>query len=113
MQKDHPKTPPASQNGWSVPDESSLKALNLEQLQKLLAKVKKFEEQIQTRIADKVEERLDQNRCVVCMDKSRSVVIIPCFHMILCDTCANRLTNSSGVCPQCRGIIKELKKVYV
>jgi uncharacterized protein YggU (UPF0235/DUF167 family) len=48
----------------------------------------------------------DENAdCVVCMDASHEVVIVPCGHFCMCKECANILQNSSGKCPMCRGDI--------
>ena len=40
----------------------------------------------------------DATLCVVCLERRRSHVAIPCGHLALCGTCAARLT----ACPCCR-----------
>ena len=55
-------------------------------------------------------QRQDQDQCVVCMDGEINVVLVPCGHMILCETCANQLTNKK--CPTCRQNISQIVKVF-
>lgn len=40
--------------------------------------------------------------CVVCMTNSRSVVLIPCGHLAVCQSCYGRLQQ----CPICRAVIR-------
>ena len=39
-----------------------------------------------------------QVRCVVCLDRVRSVVFLPCFHLVSCDVCQYGVLT----CPVCR-----------
>ena len=39
------------------------------------------------------------NECVICMDKKREYICIPCGHYCLCRNCKNRM---KGKCPVCR-----------
>lgn len=56
------------------------------------------------------EQQEENNHCIVCMDKEINVVLVPCGHMIMCDGCANKLTNKS--CPTCRKPITQIVKVF-
>lgn len=40
--------------------------------------------------------------CVVCMDRIRSVVLVPCGHFSLCAECAHQMQVTSSKCPMCR-----------
>lgn len=50
--------------------------------------------------------------CVVCNDKSPTHVIVPCFHMCLCQDCVSPI-EKTGNCPICRGEIKSINKVFI
>jgi Zinc finger, C3HC4 type (RING finger) len=41
--------------------------------------------------------------CVVCMDRIRAVVLVPCGHFNLCAECAHQMQMTSAQCPMCRG----------
>ncbi|KAF6264578.1 hypothetical protein COO60DRAFT_1266813 [Scenedesmus sp. NREL 46B-D3] len=41
--------------------------------------------------------------CVVCMDAPRSVLLLPCKHLALCEACSVQLQGSAAnCCPVCR-----------
>ncbi|KAK3089557.1 hypothetical protein FSP39_004595 [Pinctada imbricata] len=46
---------------------------------------------------DKLIKYQQQLKCVMCMDRNRSVTSLPCNHRAMCDTCAAKSTN----CPEC------------
>lgn len=50
--------------------------------------------------------------CVVCNDNSPTHVVVPCFHMCLCQDCAPPV-EKTGNCPICRGEIKSINKVFI
>jgi hypothetical protein len=56
-----------------------------------------------------VQENLIDNSCVVCMDRDRAIVTLPCNHMVMCEECAEQLTQ----CPTCRADIKDTIKPYM
>jgi len=57
----------------------------------------------ETPILEKVYK--EEGDCVVCMDLSPEVAIVPCGHFCLCKTCAQSLQNKKMNCPMCRGDI--------
>ncbi len=46
--------------------------------------------------------------CVSCSRYQRSVVLIPCGHLILCVACAHSLAS----CPMCQSDISATLKIY-
>ncbi|KAJ1403709.1 hypothetical protein B484DRAFT_338341 [Ochromonadaceae sp. CCMP2298] len=38
--------------------------------------------------------------CVICCEKEKSVVLLPCRHLCLCDTCSTH--DQLVICPLCR-----------
>ncbi|KAK3249300.1 hypothetical protein CYMTET_41245 [Cymbomonas tetramitiformis] len=52
----------------------------------------------------------DERVCVLCMDETPSVAIIPCGHMCMCTECAKNARVKT--CPLCRATAKGTLKVY-
>eukprot|EP01125_Pyxidicula_operculata_P009026 TRINITY_DN2980_c0_g1_i7.p1 TRINITY_DN2980_c0_g1~~TRINITY_DN2980_c0_g1_i7.p1 ORF type:complete len:288 (+),score=64.56 TRINITY_DN2980_c0_g1_i7:211-1074(+) len=55
-----------------------------------------------------VDEYENPNECVVCMDAPRTVVNIPCGHMVCCEACGNLVKT----CPICRSAVSDILKVF-
>lgn len=54
--------------------------------------------------------------CVVCMDQPRSVLLLPCKHLALCEACSKELQSSGGTgeCPVCRvPVAQYIEGVYM
>lgn len=51
--------------------------------------------------------------CVVCLERKKSVLVMPCKHLCLCKTCSDQLLQYQNHCPMCRKDIAELISVYV
>lgn len=55
----------------------------------------------------------DSSSCVICLEKPRNVVILPCFHVALCDDCVRSLQKSTEAeCPVCRLRITGVEPFY-
>ncbi|CAD8146288.1 unnamed protein product [Paramecium octaurelia] len=53
----------------------------------------------------------EQDICVICLTKTRSIILEPCLHFILCQECVNHLDKE--ICPFCRiKIEKKIKVLY-
>ena len=55
------------------------------------------------------EDNERRRQCIVCRDRDRSVLMIPCRHLCLCDECNDRLTDLQ--CPVCREVVVDTIKV--
>lgn len=52
--------------------------------------------------------------CVICLERSRSIVIMPCRHLCLCKECSQQLLmRYESRCPVCRNDILSFLPVYV
>jgi hypothetical protein len=58
--------------------------------------------------------------CVVCLDAPRSVLLLPCKHLALCEECSQSLqgsaggTGSGGCCPVCRvPVLQHISGVFM
>jgi len=52
----------------------------------------------------------DANLCVICLDKPKSIVLVPCGHVCICSSCS-RLSNLTN-CPICRDPVNTMLRVY-
>jgi hypothetical protein len=51
--------------------------------------------------------------CVVCFDAPKDHIIVPCYHLCVCEACANLLTQmDKPTCPICRAAIQQTNKVF-
>lgn len=50
--------------------------------------------------------------CVVCFERMRAVVFVPCSHLAVCLTCARTLMPSP-LCPVCRDPVKQMSRVRI
>jgi hypothetical protein len=51
-------------------------------------------------VRDQIDVQKEQRMCIICCEKEKSVVLLPCRHLCLCDTCSTH--DQLAVCPLCR-----------
>lgn len=52
-----------------------------------------------------LDDVLDEDTaCIACMEVARDTIIVPCGHLVLCQSCAKGITT----CPMCRMAVSEL-----
>lgn len=52
----------------------------------------------------------DKKQCVICWERERNYILIPCGHYMLCGTCA--CTTIGKECPYCRKQIYDIQQVF-
>lgn len=58
-------------------------------------------------------EAADAIRCAICLDKEKTVVVVPCGHKCMCVACAKQLQASLAPrCPLCRGALERITRVF-
>jgi hypothetical protein len=58
-------------------------------------------------------KKLNPSDCVVCFNRARDVVLIPCGHYGLCEMCAQQLFHDgTKECPICRRKINQIVKLF-
>lgn len=70
----------------------------------------RMESRKQNRDDDKSEEVLAGQKCIVCFDNPREVLLEPCNHVCLCENCAERI---GSFCPLCRKGISNKKAIFL
>ena len=55
----------------------------------------------------------EEAQCVVCFDAPKDHILVPCYHLCVCEACANLLTQmDKPTCPICRTAIQHTNKVF-
>lgn len=52
------------------------------------------------------------DRCVICRDRRKTILLMPCRHLCLCRRCATNLSNYRTVCPLCRKTYSNSIQIY-
>ena len=60
-------------------------------------------------ISNDERQKLENLKCVICLEQDKNVVFLPCNHMVCCEECA----NSVDKCPMCRKSIVSRIKVFM
>jgi hypothetical protein len=55
-----------------------------------------------------------QQKCIVCMDRLRDVLLLPCKHLVLCSGCAEQMEGRGALdsCPYCRQACSKRVRVH-
>lgn len=56
----------------------------------------------------KIKELKEEKKCVICVDKPKSIIFLPCGYLVSCEECAKILER----CPICRRSIKTKEKFF-
>lgn len=55
-----------------------------------------------------------ENRmCIICQERNKCILMLPCRHVCLCNVCNSRLRNYNRSCPICRSFVERTMKVFV
>jgi len=80
-----------------------LHSLSLAHCQALFTAKCQAIERINSALLQKAAFQTETDLCIVCMTTTRSVVLVPCGHLVLCPACSQCVQ----VCPVCRAAIEE------
>ena len=58
----------------------------------------------QTKKMNKLNDIIELNECIICMDKQRNIIFFPCNHLICCEECG--YSKVLGECPECKMTIE-------
>ena len=52
--------------------------------------------------------------CCVCRDNNKTVLLLPCKHLCLCEGCSEHIgTRRMTACPVCRQAVSDVLRVYI
>lgn len=60
-----------------------------------------------------VKAKYDEQRCVICLESSRTILLQPCNHLCLCIGCSKeQLEIGESSCPVCREVVENFVKIF-
>jgi hypothetical protein len=54
----------------------------------------------------------ESNKCVICLDETRTHAFLNCMHKCVCKSCGEDLKRRNGKCPICRQPIVDVRQVF-
>lgn len=78
-----------------------------QELRVVLSEISKRKEYL---ISEALQSQAEQRLCVICAEREKTVVLLPCRHLCLCDVCSSY--DSMVNCPLCRKDIDHKISVY-
>jgi hypothetical protein len=85
-----------------------IELLSIDELNRICTKLKMMRARVKDIIQAKKQE---EQRCVVCLENTKTMAFIKCGHFCLCDMCGNKIKANSGACPLCR-VASDIVKLY-
>mmetsp|Transcript_13602 Transcript_13602/g.17925 ORF Transcript_13602/g.17925 Transcript_13602/m.17925 type:complete len:341 (+) Transcript_13602:124-1146(+) len=79
-------------------------------LEKAVSSVRQFQKEL-------VAKQKEESCCCICYDAAKSVVLIPCNHLCVCEKCCRNTSSTSSslkinTCPICREDVKDILVVF-
>ena len=54
----------------------------------------------------------ENSLCCICRDATKTILLLPCRHLCLCEDCSVSLQQRRGSCPVCRETVRDTLRVY-
>lgn len=72
------------------------------------------DENVEDMLFEQFEREREDKLCVICQDKEKCIMILPCRHLCLCQDCQGPLkVHGNNVCPICRRNVRQMIKAYL
>ena len=68
---------------------------------------------VEEMLFEQVEREREDKLCVVCQDKEKCIMILPCRHLCICQDCQGPLQLQNNHCPICRRLVRQTIKAYL
>ena len=71
------------------------------------------DENVEDMLFEQVEREREDKLCVICQDKEKCIMILPCRHLCICQDCQGPLQLQNNHCPICRRLVRQTIKAYL
>ena len=71
------------------------------------------DENVEEMLFEQVEREREDKLCVICQDKEKCIMILPCRHLCICQDCQGPLQLQNNHCPICRRLVRQTIKAYL
>ena len=94
--------------------ENMKREVNMESLSPLALKelAQKYTDAYHARLESELAKCTDAGLCNVCMEETKSIMIVPCNHLCMCPECASSVLKVDPICPICRTPATGTIRVY-
>ncbi|XP_072394962.1 uncharacterized protein [Diabrotica undecimpunctata] len=62
---------------------------------------------------NKNDNTVDERYCVICQERNKCILVLPCKHVCMCMECNAQLQLYNTTCPICRNDIESTMKIFV
>eukprot|EP01116_Phalansterium_solitarium_P019181 TRINITY_DN5287_c0_g1_i1.p1 TRINITY_DN5287_c0_g1~~TRINITY_DN5287_c0_g1_i1.p1 ORF type:complete len:715 (-),score=143.48 TRINITY_DN5287_c0_g1_i1:362-2506(-) len=87
-----------------------LDTLDLSSLRDLAARLKDATMKVDKAIELESQKHEEARLCAVCLENEKDTLLLPCSHLVICESCSRR---NISLCPVCRKKITKMKRVYL
>jgi hypothetical protein len=106
----------AAERARVAAEAEAVEAVKRQQLEERLAALALETQQVQAELGSgsgTPQPGAEETMCVVCFDAPKDHIIVPCYHLCVCEACANLLTQmDKPTCPICRTAIQQTNRVF-
>jgi len=71
------------------------------------AKIYEIMTKLKSKLTRDSKEKNDEYACIICTDRKKLVVLLPCEHINHCVECAIASIGVDNTCPVCRGTVED------
>lgn len=71
-----------------------------------------LKEHSERQLLRQLEQEREEKLCVICHDRFKCVILLPCRHFCLCQPCVQTIEETDPNCPLCRHYVINSLKVY-
>lgn len=93
--------------------------LCVEKIRKRISRTTLNSDNMETRVLKNNEPKNDDaknneaSECIICLDKPKTTVFMPCKHQCCCSNCSREVFNTGKMCPFCRTHVSDVIDVYI
>lgn len=93
-------------------EESALRPMKSEEIDDLESEIASSLSRVKAHAAERRKDDQEANKCLICIERERNVVVQPCNHLVMCKECSQRNYENADKCPICRETIVNVITIF-